>query len=103
MVSWDRKLQGASIPSWVWHPGAGHREPVSSLPHGSLHEVLNWLQEAWGPLFSAWAGSSLLLDQRGAVKWLSCKSVEASSIHPVFPACAEATGKHQRSGLPFAR
>ena len=50
MVSWDHKLQGASIPSWVWHPEAGHHEPVSSLPHCSLREVLNWLQEAWGPL-----------------------------------------------------
>ena len=39
-----------SIVGVAPHPGAGDCEPVSSLPHGSLHEVQNWPQKAWGPL-----------------------------------------------------
>ena len=42
MLSWHCELDGASIPSWMWYPGASHYEPVYPLPHGCLQEELNW-------------------------------------------------------------
>lgn len=101
MLPWHCELDGASIPSWMWYPGASHCEPVYPLPHASLQEELNW--PPGSPRMSEGSVGATVLSlglvisatgPAGRIQMAELKEHRVQSVHPLFPACTEASGQH---------